>query len=85
MKADPCGGYTEQMRFKMGWKSPTQLKGIGSAQRCSSCKYFHLKRIVKADESIDFSPYCKHVMTAGGDEGHATREKASCDKWESKQ
>jgi len=26
MKADSCGTYTEQLRYKMGWKAPRQVR-----------------------------------------------------------
>lgn len=86
MKADSCGTYTEQIRARMGWKSPAQIKALVTVPeaRCSGCRYFHLKRIEKGDGSVSFSPYCRHPQ-AGGNDGHATRETALCNCWERKQ
>ncbi len=84
MKADACGTYTEQIRARMGWKSPSQIKALVTVPetRCSGCRYFHRKRIDKRDGGVDFSPYCCHPMAGGGNSGHATRETALCNRWE---
>ena len=86
MKADSCGTYTEQIRARMGWKSPSQIKALITVPetRCSQCRYFHQKRIIKSDESVVFSPYCRHRDAGGGDDGHTTRENARCDSWAAK-
>ena len=85
MKADTCGTYTEQIRARMGWISPKQRRELNVPldRICSSCQYFWLKRIVMADERVNFSPYCRHPM-AGGKEGHATRESSLCSYREEK-
>lgn len=83
MKADPCGGYTEQVRARFGWKTRSQLAAEKASpdRRCGTCHFRHLKKINKADGGVDFSPYCGHQQ-ASGEEGFATRESSCCDKWE---
>lgn len=86
MKADRMGTYTEQVRFRMGWKAPserTSSERALSGRRCDTCKHHYLKEIPNRDggASPNYSPYCGHPH-AYGEFGHATRESAVCDKWE---
>ena len=83
MKADPCGGYTEQIRAKFGWKSKAkrEVDGGDAGKCCGYCKFRKSKLIERRDNSITFSTYCTHPESCG-DEGFATRESACCDKWE---
>lgn len=82
MKADPMGSYTEQVRARMGWKSPAQLRHAEVPPGlCRTCNYFYLKEIPNRDGGCcNSSPYCGHPMSPGK-AGHATRESARCDRW----
>ena len=82
MKADPCGGYTEQIRARFGWKTKAELNaaGVDPLKTCGTCHHRVLKEIKTGDGSVNFSPYCWEPKS--GDEGFATRESASCNKWE---
>lgn len=79
MKADSCGGMTEQIRWRFGWKTKAELKAIGAdpVKTCGICTYRVWKTIERGDGSFDYSPYCHHK-----EGGFATRESASCNKWE---
>ena len=83
MKADACGGYTEQIRARFGWKSKAERKAAGAdlTRNCGNCHFREFKEIARADGGYNFSPYCCHLETPG-DSGFATRESAICDKWE---
>ena len=88
MKADRMGTHTEQVRFRMGWKSPTERKADAalalSGKRCETCKSQYLKEIPSREGGgPNYSPYCGHPHAAG-EFGHATRESAVCDRWELK-
>lgn len=87
MKADRMGTYTEQVRARMGWLSPSQRSASDralSGRRCDTCKSHFLKEIPNRDGGCpNYSPYCGHPH-AGGEYGHATRESACCDRWELK-
>lgn len=88
-KACSSGTMCEQIRFRMGWKSPTERKANPelalSGKRCDTCKHYDLKEIPNRDggASPNYSPYCRHPH-AYGEFGHATRATAVCDKWEMK-
>lgn len=86
MKADRMGTHTEQIRFRMGWKSPTERKAAGviDIKVCANCRHYWSKEIPNRDGGCaNYSPYCGHTWAAG-EQGHATRDTASCDKWELK-
>lgn len=86
MKADRMGTHTEQVRARMGWKSPKERKALGLADShvCAYCHFFWLKEIPNRDGGCsNYSPYCAHPQAAG-EYGYATRETAFCDKWERK-
>lgn len=85
-KACSSGTMCEQIRFRMGWKAPserTSSERALSGRRCDTCKHHYLKEIPNRDggASPNCSPYCGHPH-AYGEFGHATRESAVCDKWE---
>lgn len=86
-KANRSGTMCEQIRFRMGWKSPSELKAnpelVPAGRRCNTCKHHYLKEIPNRDggASPNYSPYCGHPH-AYGEFGHATRASAVCDKWE---
>jgi len=82
MKADRNGTWIEQVRARMGWKSPKERKGDGKPHvACNTCKYLWLKEIPNRDGACpNYSPYCGHPQ-ASGEFGHTTREAAICDHW----
>lgn len=88
MKADRMGTHTEQVRARMGWKSPAELRAAGTDVApgvCSNCNRFWLKEIPNRDGGCsNTSPYCGHPHAAG-EFGHATRQSARCDRWEGKE
>jgi len=89
MKADRMGTYTEQVRARMGWISPTARKAAGKndTKVCINCNWVWQKEIPNRDGGCgNYSTYCGHPAAGGHDHvgGHATRDTASCDKWERK-
>lgn len=84
-KANSSGTMCEQIRFRMGWKSPSErtLQERTGPKRCATCKHHYLKEIPNRDGGAapNYSPYCGHPH-AYGEFGHATRATAICDKWE---
>ena len=83
MKADPNGSLIEQSRARMGWKSRAQILADGGdlSRCCGACTSRWLKRVQRKDGGVDFSSMCGH-RDAGGIYGHATRESATCNRWE---
>lgn len=86
MKADRMGTWTEQVRFRMGWKSPSERKVLGKTDSnvCVNCHWFFAKEIPNRDGGCaNYSSYCGHPTSGGHDHagGHATRDTASCDNW----
>jgi hypothetical protein len=85
MKADLNGTWTEQVRARMGWKSPVQVGIAGGDKECVGCRHHWLKESPNRDggASGNYSSYCGHPRAAG-EKGHATRQGACCDHWEKK-
>lgn len=84
MKADRNGTWTEQVRARMGWMSPSDRKAAGKpdAHVCVNCHWMWVKEIPNHDGGAsNSSTYCGH-RDAAGERGHTTRDTASCDKWE---
>lgn len=85
--ANRSGTMCEQVRFRMGYKSPAERKaeGITDTHVCCNCKSHYVKEIPSRDGGCpNYSSYCGHPH-AYGEFGHATRATGSCDKWERKQ
>lgn len=83
MKADANGTPVEQARARMGWKPRAQILTDGGdlTRCCSNCNWRYLLRVNRRDGGIDFRSNCNH-REAGGSDGHATRESATCSRWE---
>lgn len=71
MKADSCGTYTEQLRYKMAWITPRQVRDSGNPDivTCFRCKHSAFKSMS--------SRSCLHL-----DGGFATVAGASCESGE---
>lgn len=86
MKADQHGTASEKARANMGWKSPSERKvaGVIDTKYCVNCHYRWAKETPNRDGGCpNYSSYCGHPQAAG-ERGHATRDTASCAKWERK-
>lgn len=81
MKADQMGTPTEQARYRMGWMTAPQRRAAGNATRCDTCAHFTIDFPTVRGGGIRTVIRCRHPM-ATGKEGMATREAATCEKWE---
>lgn len=83
MKADTYGTPLEQARARMGWKNATAARaaGIADGRRCATCRFRRIRERTGGWGQMILTPYCEHI-DAAGENGHATRESATCNRWE---
>lgn len=83
MKADPNGTPAERARARMGWKTVTEARaaGISLIRHCGQCKFMQRRQSVGGWGQTILTPYCENIAAAG-ENGHTTRESATCNRWE---
>lgn len=85
MKADSYGTPTEQARARMGWKTATQARiaGVPIDQRCTTCVFRYIRESRGGWGQAILTPYCGNIYAAG-ENGMATRDSCTCNRWERK-
>ena len=84
MKADISGSPSEHCFARMGWVPPKEAKAKG-LRPCVECRSFEWGSATKSDGGCSILYRCFHPMTFGNPgKGQATKENASCAKWEKK-
>lgn len=83
MKADSYGTPVEQARARMGWKTATEARaaGVSLTRRCAQCNFMQRRQSVGGWGQTILTPFCENIAAAG-ENGHATRESATCNRWE---